>query len=308
MDELDDAVTVSPFDAPALTRPGALKVGDQFGPRYRVLRLLGMGGMGAVYQAWDNELTIAVALKVIRSDRGEAAAETQRRFKQELLLARQVTHKHVIRIHDLGEVAGTKYITMPFIEGADLASIIRHSGKLPIPRALAYARQIAVGLRAAHDVGVVHRDLKPANILIGADGAVITDFGIAHSLSTPDDADAGAAVVGTIRYMAPEQAQAIPVDHRADIYAFGLILYEMLAGRQWTDDSTTMEVLVAKRDHADALASPAPPDVPGAVARIIQRCIESRRENRYASVTELLNDLEGIDGAGNARPRMARSA
>ena len=161
--------------------------GQTVGARYHVIRLLGIGGMGAVYHAWDAELGVAVALKVIRTDVSgdpDATAAIERQFKQELLLARQVTHKHVVRIHDLGDIDGVKYITMPYVQGADMATVLKQAGKLPIPRTLKYLRQIVDGLVAAHDAGVVHRDLKPANIMIDEeDQALIMDFGIARSSS-----------------------------------------------------------------------------------------------------------------------------
>src|SRR6185295_11934782 len=169
--------------ASPLNASGPLNVGQSFSPRYHIIRILGVGGMGAVYQAWDAELSVAVALKVIRADRrsGTAKPAAEKRFKHELLLARQVTHKNVVRIHDLGEIDGIKYITMPYIQGDDLATVLRRDGKLPIERALRLAREIAGGLEAAHDAGVVHRDLKPANIMIGGPGedehALIMDFG-----------------------------------------------------------------------------------------------------------------------------------
>ena len=200
----DDAETVfagrPPVDEPADTtgipasagaRPkeprGPLNPGQQFGSRYHILRQLGIGGMGAVYQAYDQELEVAVALKVIRPEvtrDATAAQDIERRFKQELLLARQVTHKNVVRIHDLGEIDGIKYITMPYIKGADLATVLRDE-RLPVMGVMALARQIAAGLQAAHDAGVVHRDLKPANVMIDGDDnhAIIMDFGIARSTS-----------------------------------------------------------------------------------------------------------------------------
>jgi len=127
---------------------GALRVGQSFGSRYHIIKVLGVGGMGAVYQAWDAELNVGVALKVIRTDtrHRSSSSEAQKRFKQELLLARQVTHKHVVRIHDLGEIDGIKYITMPYVHGADLATVLKRQGKLPITRALHLARQLADGL------------------------------------------------------------------------------------------------------------------------------------------------------------------
>src|SRR5690349_21562386 len=150
----------------------SLSIGQAFGNRYHIIRTLGAGGMGVVYQAWDAELGVAGALKVIRPevllDPG-SAGEVERRFKREQVLARQVTHKHVVRINNLGHLNGIKYLTMPFIEGENLADVLKRDGKVPVPRAIAIAKQIASGLAAAHEVGVVHRDLKPENIMIAAD-------------------------------------------------------------------------------------------------------------------------------------------
>src|SRR5262249_25061127 len=153
-------------------------------------------------------------------------------------------------IHDFGEIDGIKYITMPYIQGSNLEAIIRKSGKLPVPRALAIARQVASGLRAAHDAGIVHRDFKPANILIDAeDNALITDFGIARSVASVTVATVG--VIGTVEYMAPEQARAQPVDQRADIYAFGLVFGDMLLGRRLTTKGDTgVTELMARMQQA----------------------------------------------------------
>src|SRR5262249_12949096 len=148
---------------------GPLVPGQNFGPRYHIIKLLGVGGMGAVYQGWDAELGEAIAIKVIRPEIAgdpQAAEDLERRFKRELVLARQVPHKNVVRIHDLGELDGIKYITMPYIHGRDLSTIIRQASRLPVPRALSIARQILDGLVAAHEAGVVHRDLKPGNIMV----------------------------------------------------------------------------------------------------------------------------------------------
>ena len=164
---------------------GPLAPGQTFGPRYHIIRLLGIGGMGAVYHAWDTELNVSVAIKVIRPEimaNPTAGADVERRFKRELLLARQVTHKNVVRIHDLGEIDRIKYITMSYVNGVDLATRIKELGKLPVSEVVFLARAIVSGLVAAHAAGVVHRDLKPANIMIGVNGdTLIMDFGIARS-------------------------------------------------------------------------------------------------------------------------------
>src|SRR5262245_47075260 len=294
----DDGTAATSAGPVSTTSTGPLSIGEAFGARYQILKLLGRGGMGAVYQAWDQELGVAVALKVILPEVTAdpwAAAEMERRFKRELLLARQVTHANVVRIHDLGEVRGIKYISMPFIKGSDLATRLARTGAMPVTRVVGIARQVVAGLAAAHSAGVVHRDLKPANIMLGDDDhALIMDFGIARSssvdlraadqaaasqhppfqsISIPDASAetmagtivdsseessvedeatlvgietgtiaavatppphpgsersqaasalvasmAQGGVVGTLAYMAPEQAQGLPVDQRDDIF------------------------------------------------------------------------------------------
>ena len=318
---------------PAKAR-GPLEVGQRFGSRYHILRQLGIGGMGAVYQAWDAELGVAVALKVIRPEvmhDPAAAQDIERRFKQELLLARQVTHKNVVRIHDLGEIDGIKYITMPYIEGQDLASVLR-SERLSVPKVMALARQVAAGLQAAHEAGVVHRDLKPANVMLEGEHAIIMDFGIARSTSrggsapkpaTPAaptlttaglkiDADSEMTriaetlvgeVIGTIEYMAPEQARGEHVDQRADVYAFGLIVYDLLTGRRRSEHAVSAVGELQKR-----LAQPPPsirtilPDIPLPLDQLITKCTEPEAANRYQTTTELVAAIELLDEDGKLRP------
>jgi eukaryotic-like serine/threonine-protein kinase len=313
---------------------GPLEVGQRFGSRYHILRQLGVGGMGAVYQAWDAELGVAVALKVIRPEvmhDPAAAQDIERRFKQELLLARQVTHKNVVRIHDLGEISGIKYITMPYIEGQDLASLLRQE-RLSVRKVMAVARQIAAGLQAAHEAGVVHRDLKPANVMIEGEHAIIMDFGIARSTSrvgsTPQPAavassavapavlSAGAdaemtriaetvigEVIGTIEYMAPEQARGEPVDQRADVYAFGLILYDMLAGKRRSEHAVSAVGELQKR-----LVQPPPsirtiaPEVPPALDQLITACTEPDAAKRFQTSAELVAAFQRLDDTGKLRP------
>jgi len=310
------------------TAKGPLTIGQQFGARYHILKQLGIGGMGAVYQAWDAELEVAVAVKVIRPEvtRDPAAAQDiERRFKQELLLARQVTHRNVVRIHDLGEIDGIKYITMPYIEGADLATVLRDE-KLTVQRVLAIAREVAAGLQAAHEAGVVHRDLKPANVMIDHEHAIIMDFGIARSTSrggaperpptasgqlsdaADDDLTRVAAtvvgeVIGTIEYMAPEQARGEHVDQRADVYAFGLIVYDMLVGKRRADHAVSAVGELQKR-----LAQPPPPvrslvpRVPEPLDALVTKCVEPDVEKRYQTAAELVAALDRLDDNGKLRP------
>ncbi|MGQ0735838.1 MAG: protein kinase domain-containing protein [Acidobacteriota bacterium] len=278
--------------------------GQTFGQRYQIIKLLGEGGMGAVYHVWDAELNLPLALKVIKPDSDPTAVqELERRFKRELILARQVTHTNVIRIHDLGEIGGVKYITMPFVPGTDLARLLRAEGRLPVARALGFARQVVAGLRAAHQVGVVHRDFKPANILIDTtEKAIITDFGIARSTEAGTLATATGAVVGTLAYMAPEQALGKPVDQRADIYAFGLILSEMLVERRGpTHGETALALLFERARQAPPPLRTIDPSIPEAIDRIVGKCLEPDPAARYQTTDALWAALDRLDAEGRER-------
>ena len=310
---IDAGQTGAPGTSPDATTPMArradaphapLSPGQTFGVRYHVIRQLGFGGMGAVYQAWDAELGVAVALKVIRLDLladAHDALELERRFKRELLLARQVTHRNVVRIHDLGEVDGIKYITMPYIEGEDLGQRLQRAGPQPAAAVLAIARQVASGLQAAHEVGVVHRDLKPANIMMaGEDRALIMDFGIARSVEPGmTSGTALGTVIGTIDYMAPEQARGEHVDHRADIYAFGLILYDLLLGPR-PQAATPLAGLMARLQESPAPPRSVAPHVPEALSRVIETCLQIDPSARYQTTGELVAALDGC-ADGTAR-------
>jgi tetratricopeptide (TPR) repeat protein len=289
---------------------GILVPGQTVGNRYHVIRLIGAGGMGSVYQAWDAELGIAVALKMIHpsvSAAPAAAATVERLIKRELLLARQVTHKHVVRIHDLGDIDGIKYITMPYVQGADLSTLIRQEGRLSVARTLRYVRQIASGLAAAHDVGIVHRDLKPANIMIdGDDQALIMDFGIARSDATTSSGASG--IVGTLAYMAPEQAQGQSVDHRADIYALGMIFRELLVGHQQPAEGESAVADLMKRvQHAPARVRSVDATIPEPLDEIIARCLEPDPARRYRTTAALVRALDELDEHGHRR-RATRAA
>ena len=305
---------------------GPLHVGQAFGARYHIIRVLGVGGMGAVYHAWDAELGMAVALKVIRPDASTdpvTAHEMERRFKQELVLARQVTHKNVVRIHDLGEISGVKYITMPYLDGSDLASKLKERSKLPVPEALSIARGVAAGLAAAHEAGIVHRDLKPANIMILSDYAVIMDFGIARSAGNVSAATApsslpltgmaawqtqgavatatvAGAILGTVHYMAPEQARGEVVDQRADVYAFGLIFSDMLLGVRKSENAVAE--LKQRMEAAPPPIRATDPSIPAAVDALITRCLEPDPSVRFQTSAELVDALNALDEQGEPIP------
>jgi len=206
-----------------------LRIGTVLGSRYEILELLGEGGMGAVYKAADREVDRIVALKVIRPEMA-SNPEILARFKQELLLSSQVTHRNVIRIYDLGEAQGVKFITMEFLEGENLYQILKQRQKLEVAEAVDIMEQVASGLAAAHSAGIIHRDLKPGNIMRDKNGRVVVmDFGLARTFSGDGMTRTG-AMLGTIEYMSPEQAQGEDVKASSDIFTVGLILYELLAG------------------------------------------------------------------------------
>jgi eukaryotic-like serine/threonine-protein kinase len=284
---------------------GPLENGQIINSRYHVIRMLGKGGMGAVYHAWDEELGVGVALKVILPSHDEdraATEEMERRFKKELVLARQITHRNVVRIHDIGEFDGIKFISMPYIKGQDLATVLK-PGALPVPKALALARQIVAGLAAAHESGVIHRDLKPANIMIeDGEHALLMDFGIARSVSASATSQGTlvGTVVGTLDYMAPEQARGEPVDARADIYAVGLIVYEMLVGRRQLTGDGAVADLVARMSAAPPSVRLARHEVPEALDAILTKCLQPSAADRFQSCAEFIAALDNLDAEGHA--------
>src|SRR5262245_54181475 len=258
---VDSASLPTVLQTPAV-HVSSFKIGDTIGGnRYAILGVLGRGGMGAVYKARDLELDRLVALKVIRPELGNSA-DIQERFKQELLLARQITHKNVVRIFDLGEEHGTKFITMEYIEGVDLKTQILQRGKFSAPHAIAIITQVCHALDAAHTQGIIHRDLKPQNILVQKDGRVVVmDFGIAQS-DEGEGMTLTGAMIGTPEYMSPEQAQGQKVDQRSDIFSLGLIFYELLTGKQAFHADTILETLFIRTKEQVVPPSEIDTDVP----------------------------------------------
>ena len=268
-----------------------LAPGTLIGGRYRIRALVGLGGMGVVYRAHDEELDLDIALKVLRPDLGTNQQWIER-FRRELVLARQVTHRNVVRIHDIGESDGLRFLTMRYVEGQSLLDLLDKSGPLPLERALRIVRQIADALQDAHDAGIVHRDLKPGNILLEADDtAYITDFGVARSLDRDGLTRAG-AVVGTTDYLSPEQARGDPVDGRSDIYALGILFYETLT-RQLPFQGVSQAEMLAQRISGRARdIGETGVRVPSHVRRVIRRCLERSPVRRYQSARQLIADLD----------------
>ncbi len=283
----DKTLTGDPFGT---SGEKALAQGSTLGERYEILAVIGKGGMGWVYKARDREIDRIVALKVIREDLARDE-NIIKRFKDEIILARKVTHKHVLRIYDIAEAEGRKFISMPFIEGRDLKDVITEEGAFPVERALEVGRQVLEALKSAHDAGVVHRDLKPQNIMIDKDGTVcVADFGIAKSADTGGLTVTG-QIVGTPEYMSPEQAEGKDVDFRSDLYSFGLILYEMLTGRVPFRADSIISTLMLRLREKPQVPSKANPAVPPWLDRLVMRTLEKEVEDRYSNADEILRDI-----------------
>jgi serine/threonine-protein kinase len=281
-------VTVTPPPSvPASNRfaPGAIVAG-----RYRLVALLGRGGMGEVYRADDLTLDQTVALKFLPE--GIAGGDMRlAQFHNELRTARQVSHRNVCRLYDLGDADGRRFLTMEYVDGEDLASLLRRIGRIPQDKAIQIARQLCAGVAAAHDRGVLHRDLKPANVMVDGHGDVrITDFGIATAAR-----DAGADIAGTPHYMAPEQLAGRPASIRSDLYALGLILFEIFTGKR-AYEATSLGELKQLHDTGTVTApSSIVRDLDPAVERVILRCLEKDPERRPASALTVAVSLPGGD-------------
>jgi serine/threonine protein kinase/Tfp pilus assembly protein PilF len=294
------SVAVTPRPSSEAASKGQLEPGTVLADRFEILQLLGQGGMGAVYKARDTELERLVALKLIRPDLA-SHPEILRRFKQELILAREVTHRNVIRIFDLGQAHGIKFITMEYVEGRDLRGLLQEKGKMTAEEAVPIVIQIASALDAAHTAGVVHRDLKPQNTMVDKDGRVyVMDFGIARSLETPGMTQTG-ALMGTPEYMSPEQAKGEKVDARSDLFALGIIFYEMLTGTSPFKAETAMATMFKRTKERATPLSQLNIGVPGVISDIVTKCLEMEPEQRYQSARAIVDDLELWKGGGTPR-------
>ena len=295
------AATVPSGDGKPRESPGLLATGRVFAGRYEIQEELGAGGMGVVYRAFDRQVGEILALKAIRPDVRQLDPTLLERFKQELRLARRITHRNVVRTFDLGEADGIYYITMELVRGTTVASLINEAGRLAVPAALTIGKQVCRALEVAHEAGIVHRDIKPQNLLVDPTGFLkVTDFGIAR-LAGPES-DGGKAltvegvIVGTPQYMAPEQLLGEAVDGRADLYATGAVLFECVTGRRVLESSDAM-ALVAHHLKAE-VSLPNPnvlnPEVPASFSRAIVRALARRPENRWGSASEFLHALEEV--------------
>ena len=291
--------------APSLR--GSIKEGADLGERYHIVQRLGEGGMGEVYLARDRELDRDVALKVIRLDLASHPAILDR-FKREIQLSSNVTHKNVLRVYDLGEAGGVKFLTMEYVDGQDLSALLRREGRLPLPRVIDIFRQICEGLQAAHDQGVIHRDLKPQNILIDGRGKVlIADFGLAKSVQYATLTEAG-KVIGTPHYMSPEQVKGIALDRRSDIYSLGVMLYEMLTGSLPFTGSSAYEVMIQRTTRTPRPASDHNPKIPQYLLKILDKCLQPAPELRYSSTAEIVHDLDSQTVHSSLQYRVRRRA
>src|SRR5271157_5467923 len=270
---------------------GRFLPGTMLAGRYRIAGLLGRGGMGEVYRATDLTLGQAVALKFLP----ETTARDERmlaRFYNEVRIARQVAHPNVCRVYDIGQVDGLHYISMEYVDGEDLGSLLRRIGRLPVDKALETARKLCAGLAAAHEKGVLHRDLKPANIMIDGRGQVIImDFGLA-GLSGHLQGDIRS---GTPAYMSPEQLAGTEVTIRSDIYSLGLLLYEVFTGKRAFQAASLRELIEMQERAAPASITTLVKELDPAVERVIQRCLQPDPRQRPASALAVAAALPGGD-------------
>ena len=285
-------------DRPSLGSGGdVLRPGSIFAGRYEVKEVLGVGGMGVVYRAFDRELGEPVAIKTLRPDTVAGDPVALERFKQEIRLARKITHRNVVRTYDLGEVNGVYYLTMEFVEGTSLKQLIQSRGRLPVPVTLTVGKQLCRALEVAHEQGVIHRDIKPQNMVVEPNGFLkVMDFGIARLANPPKGkglTEAGMAI-GTPDYMSPEQLSGVELDFRSDLYSAGVVLFECLTGRLPFEADTPWSLIAKHLEEAPPDPRSVNPEVPEALARVVLRAMAKDRERRYQTAAELHDALAAI--------------
>jgi serine/threonine-protein kinase len=296
-------------DAPTLVLPApagaALERGQVFADRYEVLGTLGKGGMGIVYRARDRQLDEVVALKLLRPEALAQDPTLLDRFKQEIKLARRITHRNVLRTHDFGEAGGVPYISMEYVDGVTLKEVVRGRGALPLGVGLKIAKDMCHGLGAAHETGVVHRDVKPQNMMILPETAdlKIMDFGIARVSAVEPGAPGlttAGMVMGTPDYMPPEQAQGRPADFRSDLYSLAVVLFEVFTGRLPFRGENAMAVIVAHVQQPPPRPRSVVPGLPDELDAAIARGLEKDPARRWQGADELLEALSSVSAKAGA--------
>jgi eukaryotic-like serine/threonine-protein kinase len=286
----------------ATPRPSSLGIslmpGQTLANRYDIKEILGAGGMGVVFRAWDRDLQEAVAIKTLKPEVMDP--QSIERFKQEIRLARKISHRNVVRNYDLGESDGMLFITMEYVEGTSLEKLLRQKGKLPIGVALTVGKQLLRALEAAHEMGVIHRDIKPQNIVVEPTGLVkVMDFGIARLAESKQAEQKGltavGSVIGTPQYMSPEQLMAQDLDARSDLYAAGAVIFECLTGRVVFEADNMAMLILAQVDQAAPDPRTLNPAIPHDLALIVLKALEKTPEARWKSAAEFTAALDGID-------------
>ena len=298
IDHLRQEISAASSDADGSPKTGEfpLPAGEIFGGRYRIERVLGRGGMGTVYLAADSELDEKVAIKTIRSDLVTADESAMERFRNEIRLARKVSHRNIVRTHDFGKVDDVYFVTMEYVQGMTLRALLDSRKRLDTDSTLAIARQLADALESAHEQGIIHRDLKPENLLLDSSGTLkVMDFGVARLAERTSATTQAGMVVGTPAYMAPEQLLSEEVDARSDLYSVGVILYECLTGRAPFEAKSPISLIAKVLNETAVAPEGVKAEVPHSISELVMRLLAKSPAERVQSAKSL-NELLATTG------------